>query len=229
MKKIKILLAEDDRNTAFMLKDNLTQHGYDVFHASDGKQAIAIINSGDFDLALLDVMMPNKNGFQLAEFIKSNHRSLPIVFITARNLIEDRIHGYKIGCDDYISKPFHMEELYLRLNVVLRRNNMLSNSSKNFVMGDVSFDLDINRILYKHIELSITPKESKIWEVFLTHFDRTLPRDFILERVWGVSNLYTSRGFDVYLNKIRKQLKEIGHFEIVNAHSIGFKLTYKGV
>lgn len=220
----KVLLAEDDENAAFLIKDTLVQHGFRVTLALDGKEAITAINTSEFDLALLDVMMPGKDGLELTKFIKSHYYHLPVVLLTARSLVEDKILGFQTGCDDYISKPFDVRELILRLEAVLRRNSIYQNPVKSFVLEDVTFDTNQNYIKSEELKISLTPTESKILTVFLQHMDRTLPRAFLQKKVWGASNSYTSRTFDVYLNRIRKILRQFGQLEIVNVHSLGFKL-----
>ncbi len=222
--KAKVLLAEDDANTAFMLKQNLQQSGYKVTHALDGQQAVIALNTHTFDIALLDIMMPKKDGLELTEFIKSRYKNLPVVLLTARNLLEDRVKGFKTGCDDYVSKPFYYEELELRLEAVLRRNKPQKEASKFYNIKGVHFDFRENTVKSKSHEVLLTPTESKIMAVFVEQFDRTVSRDLLLEKVWGVSNTYTSRSFDVYLNRIRKIIKPFLVFEIENTHGLGYKM-----
>ena len=146
------------------------------------------------------------------------------MLLTARTLLEDKLLGFKAGCDDYITKPFHFEELYLRLEAILRRNRQVEKSTRLFQISGVSFDMDQHSITTEVEEITLTPKESQIISVFLPHLNRTISRSFILEQVWGTSTVYNSRTFDVYLNRIRKILKKLPGFEIENVHGHGFKM-----
>lgn len=221
--KYHILLAEDDPNTAFMLKTELEENGYQLTWAADGHEAVVALNAHSFDLALLDISLPQKDGLQLLSMIRNHQKYMPVVLLTARALVEDRLLGFKAGCDDYITKPFHLEELYLRLEAILRRSNRIENSARLYRFGKVSFDMHQHAITKGRDEISLTPKESQILSVFLPHRNRTLARTYILEQVWGSSTLYNSRTFDVYLNRIRKIFKQLPGFEIENVHGHGFR------
>lgn len=224
MARYHILLAEDDKNTAFMLKEELEDSGYRITWAPDGHEAVVALNAQSFDLALLDISLPQKDGLQILSLIRNHQKNMPVVLLTARTLLEDRLLGFKAGCDDYITKPFHLEELFLRLEAILRRNNPVDKSDKLFRLGEVSFDMQQHAITLGSDEIQLTPKESQILSVFLPHLNRTLARSFILEQVWGSSTVYTSRTFDVYLTRIRKILRQLPGFEIENVHGHGFRL-----
>lgn len=223
MAKHHILLAEDDHNTAFMLKAELEDNGYQVSWAQDGHEAVIALNAHNYDLALLDISLPHKDGLQLLSIIRNNQKHMPVVLLTARALLEDRLLGFKAGCDDYVTKPFHFEELHLRLEAILRRNKSALPSDNLYHLEGVSFDMDQHTISKGEQEISLTPKESQILAVFLPHLNRTIPRTFILEQVWGSSTIYNSRSFDVYLTRIRKLLKQLTGFEIENVHGHGFR------
>ncbi len=225
--KTKILLVEDDKNLGFVIKDNLEQHGYDVTLCEDGDIAWKTFNKKSYDLCLLDVMLPKKDGFSLAEEIRKKNDQVPIIFTSAKSLKEDKLQGFKSGGDDYLTKPFSIEELEARIAVFLKRSNTGKVKSNNIFEIGV-YTLDYNRLMLKHptaSEQKLTQKEADLLRTFAIHIDKTLKREELLNSIWGDDDYFMGRSMDVFISKIRKYLKDDPRLEIVNVHGVGFKLV----
>ena len=227
--KIKILFVEDDPNLSMVLKDYLEMIGYEVFHANDGEKGLQLFASREFDLLILDVMMPKKDGFTLATEIRQKNQSVPIIFLTAKSLKEDRIRGFTYGCDDYITKPFSTEELSLRIQAILKRcaMNKLSKmkpSSDIFEIGKFKFDSQNQTLNDDGAERRLTRKESALLKMLCLSENNILPREIALETIWGDNDYFISRSMDVFIAKLRKYLASDPKVSIINIHGIGFKL-----
>ncbi len=229
--KTKILLVEDNQNLRTVLKDYLEMLSYDVISCSDGEEGARVFVKNSFDLCILDVMMPVKDGFSLAEEIKNADPQVPIIFLTARTLKEDKIRGFKIGADDYITKPFSTEELSLRIEAILRRTksskiyNILG-EKEIFQIGIYSFDYSSLQLISPHKTISLTKKEAELLKILAAHPNTLIPRDLILKTIWGEDNYYIGRSMDVFITKLRKYLSDDENVTIINIHGSGFKLEF---
>ena len=227
----KILLVEDDEALQFIVKDNLGQHNYDVKVASDGKEALEIFAQNTFDLILLDVMLPKVDGFQVAEKIRHSNDHVPIIFLTARSMTEDKIKGLTIGGDDYIPKPFSMEELLLKIKIFIRRSQVqpVSNIHENGVIRIGNFMFHPEELSLSHEEntRSLTMKEAELIRFFAAHPNKVLSRNEILEKVWGSDDYFLGRSLDVFISRLRKYFKADPSVKIVNLHGIGFRFSVK--
>jgi len=225
--KISLLLAEDDRNLGNLLREYLEAKGYEAKLATNGKEALDYFNKEKFDLCLLDVMMPIKDGFTLAREIRSADKNIPIVFLTAKSLKEDAIEGFTAGADDYITKPFSMEELLLRITAILRRvkNQTLKQSEQNeFKIGKYKFNYTERKLEIKGNKEELTTKEAELLKLLCLNANDVLDRNFALRTVWQNDSYFSARSMDVYIAKLRKYLKEDSSVEILNIHGRGFKL-----
>ncbi|MEE4258215.1 MAG: response regulator transcription factor [Bacteroidales bacterium] len=226
--KARILFVEDDPNLSMVLIDYLEMIGYAVDHAKDGELGLHLFNKEMYDLAILDVMMPKKDGFTLAKEIRVKREDIPIIFLTAKNLKEDRIQGFQYGCDDYITKPFSTEELSLRIKAILRRCSAVKslNSSTEEVFTIGKFEFDSNNLLLKsdEEEKKLTRKESSLLKLLCVNKNSLLPREEALEKIWGENDYFIGRSMDVFITKLRKYLSSDPNIKITNVHGIGFKL-----
>jgi DNA-binding response OmpR family regulator len=225
--KISILLAEDDRNLGNLLKEYLEAKGYETKLATNGKEAFDYFNKGNFDLCLLDVMMPVKDGFTLAREIRLVNKNIPIVFLTAKSMKEDTIEGFTAGADDYITKPFSMEELLLRISAILRRvkNQTLKQSEQNeFKIGKFKFNHQDRTLELQGKIISLTTKEADLLKLLCLNSNDVLDRNFALRTVWQNDSYFSARSMDVYIARLRKYLKDDPNVEILNIHGRGFKL-----
>ncbi|MEN8225113.1 MAG: response regulator transcription factor [Bacteroidota bacterium] len=229
MKSANILLVEDDPNLSMVLKDFLEMLNYAVMLARNGKEGLKAFRENSFDLCILDVMMPEKDGFTLAEDIRKISDSIPIIFLTAKSLKEDRIRGFQAGCDDYISKPFNTDELSLRIQAIMRRceNRMPKHDddiNKIYTLGSYSFkpaNMDLKRAQKSR---SLTRKETALLKFFCEHKNQLVAREQILNEVWGDDDYFLGRSMDVFIAKLRKYLREDPSLSITNVHGAGFKL-----
>ena len=227
MEKIKVLLVEDDPNLGSLLKEYLDAKGYSTVLAVNGKQGYDIFSKDKFGICILDVMMPIKDGFTLAKEIRAIDINIPIVFLTAKSMKEDALEGFTIGADDYITKPFSMEELLMRIKAILRRtdNKSVKNTDQEeFKIGKYKFDykhqvLDLNGAQHK-----LTTKEAELLKLLCLHENDVLDRNFALKSIWNDDNYFNGRSMDVYIAKLRKYLKEDTAVELINVHGKGFKL-----
>jgi len=224
--KSKVLLAEDDLSLGYVIKDNLSDAGYDVVLCPDGQTAIDKFNKADFDICLLDVMMPNKDGFAVAKKIRQQTDVVPILFITAKSLEEDRIHGFESGADDYIIKPFSMQELLLRMDVFLRRTKkMYSERNQSFRIGEIHFSFNNLKLIVNQTEHNLTQKEAELLQFLCEHPNRILKREEVLLNVWGKDDYFLGRSMDVFITKLRKYFKTDSSANIETIHGIGFRLN----
>jgi len=225
--KIRILLAEDDENLGFVVKDYLEMKGYEVDWRRNGKQGLQAFFQSVFELCIFDVMMPEKDGFTLAEEVRKLNPDVPVIFLTAKTMQEDRIKGYRIGADDYITKPFSAEEFLLRVEAVLKRCNVKLNqqSKKNvFHIGKYVFDYDNLALVFdKHVQ-QLTKREADILKLLYINRNELLTRETALNIIWGSDDYFMGRSMDVFITKLRKYLKNDPNITIQNVHGIGFKM-----
>ncbi len=223
--KGRILLVEDDINLGFVIQDNLKIAGYHVHLATDGKQGLKAFNEEKYDLGLFDVMLPKKDGFSLAEDIRRLNQTMPIIFLTAKSMVEDKIKGFKVGADDYVTKPFSIEELSLRIEAILKRSsgNKIADY-ENYSIGSYTFDISTYELQHKDLTKKLTKKEAEILKLLCQHPEKVIEREVILNLVWGDDSYFNGRSLDVFITKLRKYLKEDPSVKITNVHGIGFKL-----
>ena len=227
--KAKILLVEDDHNLGTVLLDYLELLGYQVTLAVDGEQGYELFNEDEFDLSILDVMLPRKDGFTLAADIRKTNKHSPIIFLTALGQSENRITGFKSGCDDYITKPFSSEELALRIEAILKRcmNQNMRPHSNVFVLGTIHFDSGNLLLLFEGKETKLTPKENALLKLLCAHKNNLLPRDHALNEIWGSTDYFFGRSMDVFIARLRKHLSVDPAVAIQNVHGTGFRLEVK--
>lgn len=218
-----ILLAEDDPSLGFVIKDNLQVNGYQVTLCANGEDALRAFGAQVFDLCILDVMMPKKDGFTLAQQIRAIDKNIPILFVTAKSMLEDKISGFQSGGDDYLVKPFSMEELLLRIEVFLRRSAP-PEKVDSYSLGEFNFDCQNFTLRHRQGEKTLTQKEAEVLKLLCLNKDRVLKREEILKAVWGNDDYFLGRSMDVFISKLRKYLKEDPRVQIVNYHGVGFRL-----
>lgn len=227
----KILLIEDDEALRFIVKDNLEQYNYAVEVAENGEIALELFNKNNFDLILLDVMLPKIDGFQVAKTIRKTNEQIPIIFLTARSMTEDRIIGLTLGGDDYIPKPFSMEELLLKIRIFIKRSNSqyVSNSvvSKSMTIGNFDFFPDDLTLSINGNARTLTLKEAELIRYFATNSNKILSRNEILQNIWGSDDYFLGRSLDVFISRLRKYFKDDPNIKITNLHGIGFRFTVK--
>jgi DNA-binding response OmpR family regulator len=225
--KPKILLCEDDQNLGMVLKNYLELNDYDVTLERDGRLGMAAFQREKFDICLLDVMMPNVDGFTLAEEIRDINPDVPLFFISAKTMKEDIIQGYKLGADDYITKPFDSEVLLLKIKAILKRNEELSKESVNveFDLGKYHFNPKLRELIVNGHTQTLSPKENELLRMLSEYKNDLLPREVALKKIWGSDTYFNGRSMDVYIAKLRKYLKEDTTIEIVNIHGNGFRLV----
>ena len=226
MKKINILLAEDDPNLGQLLKNYLIAREYDTTLVSDGAQALQVFRKDKYQLCLLDVMMPELDGFTLAKEIRALDPHIPVIFLTAKNLKEDVIEGFKSGADDYLTKPFSMEELLYRIEAILRRasGKRADPPATSYTIGRFYFDVTKQLLTYNDQSQKLTTKESELLELLCRHRNEVLERNFALKSIWIDDNYFNARSMDVYITKLRKYLSRDETVEILNIHGKGYKL-----
>ena len=225
MSRKKILYVEDDNTLAFLTADNLEQK-YEVAHYANGKEAFEAFKKEDFDLCVLDVMLPEMDGFELAEAIRKRNMEVPIIFLSAKTLREDRIKGLKLGADDYLVKPYSMEELVLKIEVFLQRSQKQTSVKNNIcTIGSFTFDPD-NYVVIKGVErTSLTERESALLKFFIDNKNTILKREKILTAIWGTDDYFMGRSMDVFISRLRKIFKDDESIRIENIPRIGFKLV----
>ena len=223
--KLKILLCEDDENLGMLLREYLQAKGYQAVLCQDGEVGYREFAKGKFDIAVLDVMMPKKDGFTLAQEIRQANTEIPIIFLTARALKDDILEGFKIGADDYITKPFSMEELVLRIEAILRRvHGKKAKDATVFRIGRFVFDAQKQLLTIGEKQTKLTTKENELLALLCAHSNEILQRDFALKTIWIDDNYFNARSMDVYITKLRKKLKDDPTIEIINIHGKGYKL-----
>lgn len=225
--KIKILLVEDDTNLGFVISDQLRSEGYSVTLCSDGAEGFKHFNQDTYHMCIFDVMMPKKDGFSLAKDIRKINSEIPILFLSAKSMIEDKVEGFKSGGDDYLTKPFGVEELQLRVKALLKRVNIqVETSTEELIckLGSYTFDTE-NYILKSNTFLkSLTKKEAQILKILIKFKNQVVPRETVLNAVWGQDDYFVGRSLDVFITKLRKYFNEDDSIQILNIHGVGFKL-----
>lgn len=226
--KAKLLLAEDDENLGLLLKEYLIAKGYHTDLYGDGEVAYAGFKKHDYHLCILDIMMPKKDGISLARDIRLINQEIPIIFLTAKNLKEDVLEGFKTGADDYITKPFSMEELIFRIEAILRRTSQEGKAPEQTIykLGRYTFDPRKQTLLHEGDDepVKLTTKESELLRLLCNNANKVLERNFALKTIWIDDNYFNARSMDVYITKLRKHLKDEPSVEIINVHGKGYKL-----
>ena len=224
-----ILLCEDDENLGMLLREYLQAKGYDTELCLDGEAGYKAFMKGHFDMCVLDVMMPKKDGFQLAEEIRQQNTEVPIIFLTAKNLKEDIIKGFKIGADDYLTKPFSMDELVFRIEAIMRRvRGKKSQSVTQYRIGKYHFDTQRGVLSFEGVQTKLTTKESELLALLCAYANEVLQRELALKTIWIDDNYFNARSMDVYITKLRKHLKQDPTIEINNVHGKGYRLIVPG-
>jgi DNA-binding response OmpR family regulator len=225
MQKYKILYAEDDETIGYLTKDNLDQN-YEVSLCTDGEMAFEKFNSTSFDICILDIMLPKMDGFELAEKIRKVNTEIPILFLSAKILKEDRIKGLKIGADDYLTKPFSIEELNLKIEIFLKRSNKkVETVSTIYKLGNYQFDSTNFLIFNNEEKIALTQRESDLLKLFLNNKNSILKRDDILKALWGDDDYFMGRSLDVFISRLRKIIANEKGLSIENQHGIGFRFV----
>lgn len=225
--ELKVLLAEDDKNLGAVLKAYLEAKGYLTTLCINGKEAFDFFNKKKFDFCIVDVMMPVKDGFTLAQEIRRLDKRIPILFLTAKSMQEDKIRGFELGGDDYLTKPFSMEELLMRMKAILRRLNEGQGQDRqaSYRLGKLSFDYTRQLLTSPSGETKLTSKEAELLRLLCENANDVLDRSVALNRIWQDDSYFNARSMDVYITKLRKYLKEDTSVELLNVHGIGFKLV----
>ncbi len=223
--KAHLLYVEDDESLSFVTRDNLELQGYQITHCDNGQTALEVIKDKEFDLCILDVMLPEIDGFTIAEEIRKNNNEVPIIFLTAKSLKEDKIHGLKLGGDDYITKPFSIEELILKIEVFLKRSKI------NVPQEKASYDVGMFQLDYPNLALnqngttkSLTQKEADLLKYLIENKNAVIKRSAILKSIWGEDDYFLGRSLDVFISRLRKYLKADDSVKIENIHGVGFRL-----
>lgn len=225
MKRARLLYAEDDETLSFITKDHLELQGYEVIHCASGAAAFERFKNESFDLVILDVMLPEMDGFTIAENIRKKNNQVPIIFLTAKSLKDDRIQGLKLGGDDYLTKPFSIEELILKIEIFLRRSRVFEAPSeeKEIIIGKYNYmPLEYQLIINGDARI-LTQRESELLSFLVKNKNRVIKRSLILESLWGEDDYFMGRSLDVFISRLRKYLSEDPDIKIDNIHGIGFK------
>ena len=232
----RILLVEDDQNFGDVLRSYLEMHEFDVTLATDGVAGLESFRKGEFDLCIFDVMMPKKDGFTLAKEVRERNAEMPIIFLTAKTMKDDVLQGFKIGADDYITKPFNSEELLYRIQAILKRSQAKADPReevKEFNIGRYHFNFPLRILTFTEEgtgdqgKEKLSPKEAQLLRMFCMYMNDILPRSEALTKIWGEDNYFTARSMDVFVTKLRKYLKADSNIEIVNIHGNGFQLLVR--
>ena len=223
--QMRILLCEDDENLGTLLREYLQAKGFDTELCQDGELGFRAFMKNEYDICVLDVMMPKKDGFTLAREIRQLNAEIPIIFLTAKTLKGDILNGFKIGADDYITKPFSMEELVFRIEAILRRvNGKKNNEATTYQIGSFVFDTQKQTLTRGEDVTKLTTKECDLLKLLCEHANEILQRDFALKTIWVDDNYFNARSMDVYITKLRKHLRPDSNVEIINIHGKGYKL-----
>ncbi len=224
-----ILLVEDDPNFGSVLRDYLSMNDFDVTLAKNGMEGFEKYKKGNFDLCILDVMMPYKDGYTLAKEIRDRNAEVPIVFLTAKSMKEDVLKGYKVGADDYLNKPFDSEVLLMKIKAIMQRKSVEVKPDTNvfeFQIGDFHLNSKLRFLTFKNEEpIKMSPKEAELLKMLAIHENDLMPRELALTKIWRDDNYFTSRSMDVYIAKLRKYMKKDERVEILNIHGEGFRLV----
>ena len=226
MSKYKILYAEDDATLAFLTKDNLEQNNYEVNHVADGISCLENFKAQTFDICILDIMMLKLDGFEVATAIRKINSEIPIIFLSAKTLKEDRIKGLKLGADDYLVKPFSIEELILKIEIFLKRSQkIIKTETENYQVGKFTFEPKSYKLNSQSETISLTERESELLKYFLENKNVVLKREQILKQLWGDDDYFMGRSLDVFISRLRKILNQEKNITIENLHGIGFKFV----
>lgn len=223
----KLLLVEDDENLGFMLKDNLEMRGYEVRLCRDGEKGLTAFHNEQYHLCIFDVMLPFKDGFSLAEDVRKYNHKIPIIFLTAKNQKEDRIKGFKLGGDDYITKPFSLEEFLLRIEAVLKRvydRPTTADQTYQFSIGKFTFDYNNQLLFINEKSTKLTNKEARLLKFLAQHKNQVVERDVIMKAIWEDDGYFVARSMDVFISKLRKYLAPDSSIAIKNIHGVGYRL-----
>lgn len=226
----RILFVEDDANLGMLLKENMEHKGFETVWCRDGEEGIRAFSPGQFNICILDVMLPLKDGFELSKAIRKLDPNVPFIFLTAKSIHDDRIKGFEHGCDDYITKPFNTQELYMRINAILRRSqqhNSTGNGSGKtgvYQVGKYLFDYTMMSLEIDGKTEKLSAKECELIYMLASNINTLVQRDVILKKVWGNDDYFSAKSMDVYISKVRKKLKDDPSIEILNAYGIGFKM-----
>ncbi len=224
-----VLLVEDDPNFGFVLRDYLHLNGFQVTLAKNGMEGFDKYKKGDYDLCILDVMMPYKDGYTLAKEIREDNISIPIIFLTAKSMKEDVLQGYKVGADDFLNKPFDSEVLLAKIKTLLKRKSAqtsVNQKQTDFQISDFHLNAKLRFLTYKQDDpIKLSPKENDLLKLLALHLNDLMPRELALTQIWRDDNYFTSRSMDVYIAKLRKYLKQDPNVEILNIHGEGFRLV----
>lgn len=227
--KIKILLVEDDPNFGSIMKSYLELNDFDVVLKTDGKQGLSGFQSESFDICILDVMMPEMDGFTLAKEIKKINSKVPFIFLTAKSLKEDMLEGFRTGADDYITKPFDSEVLLFKLHAILKRNHQYAENEADvneFKVGKFQFNYNLRTLIHDNTTYQLSPKEASLLKMLCSAKDGILLRKDALEKIWGNDNYFNGRSMDVFIARLRKCLKADPSIEIANIHGNGFRIIF---
>ena len=226
MNNTRVLVVEDDVNLGQILQEYLKLKGFITTLSTNGEAGLTAFYEGLYDLCLLDLMMPKKDGFSLAKDIRAVNADIPIIFLTAKTMKEDVLKGFHIGGDDYVTKPFSMEELLLRIHAILRRSSSKKSAEfpKEYVIGNVRYHYDENRLFIDQKNISLTTKENELMKLFLENLNQTVDRTLALKRIWKNDSYFNARSMDVYIAKLRKYLQLTNILKIITIHGEGFKL-----
>lgn len=226
--KLSILLAEDDENLGQLLHTYLKSKGYEVDLARNGKIAFEKFNQGNYQFCIFDVMMPEMDGFTLAKEVRELDKQVPILFLTAKAMKEDKLEGFAIGADDYLTKPFSMEELLARISAIMRRmDTTTSQNEEELMLGKIKYEPELRILHLKEEAKKLTTKENQLLQLLVKNKNEILDRQATLRAIWGDDNYFNGRSMDVYIAKLRKLLREDENIEIMNVHGKGFKLVVK--
>jgi DNA-binding response OmpR family regulator len=225
MNRVKVLLVEDDPNLGFVIKDHLDFRGYITTLSPDGHDAWEKFQKTSFDICVLDIMLPKKNGFELLKSIREMDSNIPVIFISARALSEDKITGLKLGADDYVIKPFSIEELVLRIEVFINRPKKIDPIKNSYKIGNYMFNYLNQELIHKSETIAVTNKEAEILKILCMHMEETVKREDILKLIWGEDDYFMGRSLDVYVSRIRKYFKLDNRIQIANVFAVGFRLV----
>lgn len=223
-KKTKVLLAEDDQNLSMILKNYLDAKGFDTDLFKNGQEALDGFKKKNYDLCIIDVMMPVKDGFTLASEIRRDDSGVPLIFLTAKSMHDDIMRGFQVGGDDYLTKPFNMDELMARINAIMKRTAKPKNESGIYKIGKFTFDSNHQKLLIDDHTQKLTSKENELLKLLVEHKNEILERNKALREIWHDDSYFNARSMDVYITKIRKYLKKDPTIELMNVHGTGFKL-----
>lgn len=220
----RILYVEDDETLGFVTKDSLTQENFDVEHFVDGEQAKKAFNTNMYDICIIDVMLPKLDGYALAEYIRLKNTQIPIIFVTAKSMQEDKLKGLKIGADDYITKPFSIEELVLKLNIFLKRKYVEQDQQTIHQIGKFEFDFQNLILAIDEDKTKITQREGELLYELAIRQNQVVKRKTLLEKIWGKEDYFLGRSMDVFISRLRKHLSKDKNIQIENVHGVGFRL-----